>query len=148
MISGHRKGVEVFDEGAISGVNEFAFFIEIGKTQDVGEVSILLNGLEKFSERDFSFPHTDIVNRWTIPECLFRHKGRVFPSHDDGRFRVGRLNQTGRIHAVIDEGGADDGDAHDIGLFFSNFLLEVPPGAFVKGAIHIFDLKLLPFQIG
>jgi hypothetical protein len=148
MISRHRKGVEVFDEGAISGVDEFVFFIEIGKAQDVGEISLLLNSPEKFSERDFSLSHTDIVNGWTIPQCLFGHKGRVFPSHDDDRFRIGRFNQTGRIHPVIDEGGANDRDAHDIGFLSSNLLLEIPPGIFVKGAIHIFDLKLLPFQIG
>jgi hypothetical protein len=148
MIGRHRKGVEIFDEGAITGIDEFSFSIEIGKAQDVGEISLLLNGTEKFSERDFSLSHTDIVNGWTIPERLFGHKGRVFPSHDDDRFGIGRFNQTGRIHPIIDEGCADDRDAHDIGFLSSNLLLEITPGIIVKGAIHIFDIQLLPFHIG
>jgi hypothetical protein len=148
VIGRHRKGIEIFDEGTITGIDEFSFSIEIGKAQDVGEISLLLNGAEKFSECDLSLSHTDIINGWTITECLFGYKGRVFPPHDDDRFGIGRFNQTGRIHSIIDEGCADDRDAYDIGFLPSNLLLKIPPGIFVKGAIHIFDVQLLPLQIG
>jgi hypothetical protein len=148
MIGRHWKGVEIFDKGTIAGIDEFSFLVEIGKAQDVGEISLLLNSAEKFNERDLSLSHTDIINGWTITECLFGHKGRVFPSHDDDGFGIGRFNQTGCIHPIIDEGCADDRDAHNIGFLSSNLLLEIPPGIIVKGAIHIFDIQLLPFHIG
>jgi hypothetical protein len=54
----------------------------------------------------------------------------------------------GSIHPVIDEGCADDRDAHHIGFLPSNLFLEIPPGIFVQGAIHIPDIELFPFQIG
>jgi hypothetical protein len=145
MISRDGKAIEIFDERPISGIDEFFFFIEIGKAQDFGEISLLFNRTEKFSQSDFSLSNTDIVSGRTIPEGLFGHKRRVLPSHDDDRFRIGRFNQIGSIHPVIDEGCADDRDAYHIGFLSLNLLFEIPPGIFVKGAIHIFDIELFPF---
>jgi hypothetical protein len=147
VVCRHRKGIQVFDEGTITGIDKFPFIIEIGEPGDFGEISLLLDGTEKFSQRDFSLSHTDIVNGRAIPEGLFGHEGGVFSSHDDDRLRIGRFNQTGRIHPVVDEGCADDRDAHDIGFLFPNLFFKIPPEIFVKGAIHILDVELLPFQI-
>jgi hypothetical protein len=51
MIGRHGQGIEIFDEGAISGIAKFSFFIEIGKAQDLGDIPFFLNSPQEFRQR-------------------------------------------------------------------------------------------------
>ena len=99
------RRIEVFDEGTITGIDESPFFIEIGEPQNFGEIFLLLNGTEKFSQRDLSLSHADIVNGRTIqlrhvqPPLLpargaARDQAARRREHRDGRARVRRRRGT------------------------------------------------------
>jgi hypothetical protein len=58
---------------------------------------------------------------------------------------MSRFDEMGSIHPIVDEGRADDGDAHDIGFLPSDLFFQIPPGIFVQGTIHVVDIELFPF---